>query len=91
MKNRSKGQCRRELIQLLGLEKSLVYFSTSLKADDVTLEKILRGRVIKLYEEDQDLLEDVLIELNRLSKWLISIPEFCQVWFRLLLLLLLIT
>lgn len=55
----------RELIQLLGLEKSLVYFSTSLKADDVTLEKILRGRVIKLYEEDQDLLEDVLIELKQ--------------------------
>ena len=55
----------RELIQLLGLEKSLVYFSTSLKADDVTLEKILRGRVIKLYEEDQDLLEDVLIEVKQ--------------------------
>ena len=55
----------RELIQLLGLEKSLVYFSTSLKADDVTLEKILRGRVIKLYEEDQDLLEDVIIEVKQ--------------------------
>ncbi len=54
-----------ELIQLLGLEKSLVYFSTSLKANDVTLEKINRGRVIKLYEEDQDLLEDVLIEVNQ--------------------------
>ncbi len=54
-----------ELIQLLGLEKSLVYFSTSLKANDVTLEKINRGRVIKLYEEDQDLLEDVLIEVKQ--------------------------
>lgn len=54
-----------ELIQLLGLEKSLVYFSTSLKANDVTLEKINRGRVIKLYEEDQDLLDDVLIELKQ--------------------------
>lgn len=55
----------KELLQLLGLEKSLVYFSTSLKADEVTLEKILRGRVIKLYEEDQDLLEDVLIEVKQ--------------------------
>ncbi len=54
-----------ELIQLLGLEKSLVYFSTSLKANDVTLEKINRGRVIKLYEEDQDLLDDVLIEVKQ--------------------------
>ncbi|NLZ45785.1 MAG: magnesium transporter CorA family protein [Clostridiales bacterium] len=55
----------KELIQLLGLEKSLVYFSTSLKSNDITLEKILRGRVIKLYEEDQDLLEDVIIELKQ--------------------------
>lgn len=55
----------KELIQLLELEKSLVYFSTSLKADDVTLEKIHRGRVIKLYEDDQDLLEDVLIEVKQ--------------------------
>ncbi len=55
----------KELIQLLGLEKSLVYFSTSLKANEVTLEKIKRGRIIKLYDEDQDLLEDVLIEVKQ--------------------------
>ncbi len=55
----------KELIQLLGLEKSLVYFSTSLKANDVTLERIHRGRVIKLYEEDQDLLDDLLIEIKQ--------------------------
>lgn len=54
-----------ELINLIDLEKALVYFSTSLKADEITLEKILRGRVIKLYEEDQDLLEDVLIEIKQ--------------------------
>jgi magnesium transporter len=51
-----------EIIQLLDLEKSLVYLSTSLKSNETTLNKILRGRVIKLYEDDQDLLEDVLIE-----------------------------
>lgn len=55
----------KELIQMLGLEKSLVYFSTSLKTDEVTLNKISRGRLIKLYEEDQDLLEDVLIEIRQ--------------------------
>lgn len=60
-----KSMKNKELIQLLDLEKSLVYFSTSLKADEVTLEKILRGRVIKLYEEDQELLEDVLIEIKQ--------------------------
>ena len=57
-----KSQRNKELIQLLDLEKSLVYFNTSLKANEVTLEKILRGRIITLYEEDHDLLEDVLIE-----------------------------
>ncbi len=60
-----KSLKNKELIQLLGLEKSLVYFSTSLKANEITLEKILRGRVIKLYEEDQELLEDVLIEFKQ--------------------------
>lgn len=66
MEQQLHGSMRnRELIQLLGLEKSLVYFSTSLKANDITLEKILRGRVIKLYEEDQDLLEDVIIEVKQ--------------------------
>lgn len=53
------------IMQLLELEKSLVYFSTSLKANEVTIEKIYRGRVIKLYDEDQDLLEDVLIEIKQ--------------------------
>ncbi len=54
-----------ELIQMLELEKSLIYFSTSLKSNDVTMNKILRGRMVKLYEEDQELLEDVLIELKQ--------------------------
>ncbi len=64
-KNLHKSMKNEELIQMLGLEKSLVYFSTSLKSNEVVLEKILRGRIIKLYEEDQDLLEDVLIEIKQ--------------------------
>lgn len=54
-----------ELIQMLNLEKSLVYFSTSLKSDEVTLNKIAQGRIIPLYEDDQDLLEDVLVEVRQ--------------------------
>lgn len=60
-----KSMKNKELFQLLGFEKSLVYFSTSLKSNEITLEKILRGRVIKLYEEDQELLEDVLVEFKQ--------------------------
>lgn len=55
----------KELIQLLDLEKSLVFFSTSLKADEATLEKIMRGRVVRMYDEDQELIDDVLIEIKQ--------------------------
>lgn len=57
-----KSMRNRELFKLLELEKSLVFFTTSLKSNDTVMEKLLRGKYIKLYEEDQDLLEDVLIE-----------------------------
>jgi magnesium transporter len=52
----------KELIQLLALEKSLVYFSTSLKANEVVLEKLQKSSLVKMYPEDDDLLEDVIIE-----------------------------
>lgn len=51
-----------ELIQLLNLEKSLVYFSTSLKSNEVVLEKILRFKPVRMFPDDEDLLEDVIIE-----------------------------
>jgi magnesium transporter len=57
-----KSMKNRELIQLLDLEKSLVYFTTALKANEIVLEKMMRLDAIKLYEEDEDLLEDVIIE-----------------------------
>ena len=60
-----KSLRNKELIQLLDLKKSLVYFSTSLKSNEITLEKILRGKIIKLYDDDQDILEDVLIEVKQ--------------------------
>ncbi|MBP5083569.1 MAG: magnesium transporter CorA family protein [Methanomicrobium sp.] len=57
-----KSMKNKELIELLGIEKSLVYFSTSLKANEVVLEKIMKFKQIKMYEDDADLLEDVIIE-----------------------------
>jgi magnesium transporter len=60
-----KAVKNQQLLQMMELEKSLVYFTTSLKANDATMNKILRGKLIKLYEDDQDLLEDVLIELKQ--------------------------
>lgn len=57
-----KAMKNKELIQLLDLEKSLVYFSTSLKSNEVVLEKLMRLEDVKKYPEDTDLLEDVIVE-----------------------------
>ncbi|PHV69879.1 magnesium transporter [Sporanaerobium hydrogeniformans] len=57
-----KSMKNKELIQLLDLEKSLVYFTTSLRANEIVLEKMMRMEAIKQYPEDEDLLEDVIIE-----------------------------
>lgn len=52
----------KELIELLELEKSLVFFTTSLKANEIVLEKLLKFSAIKKYPEDEDLIEDVIVE-----------------------------
>ena len=51
-----------DLNGLLNLQKSLVYFTTSLRANDKVMEKLFRTRTIRMYEEDRDLLDDVIIE-----------------------------
>ena len=57
-----KSQRNQELIELLELQKSLVYFTTSLRSNEVVLEKLLKVENIKQYPEDTELLEDVIIE-----------------------------
>lgn len=62
----------KEVIKLLELGKSLVYFTTSLKSNDLVMEKLLKTwnsnspselkRAIQFYPEDEELLEDVLVE-----------------------------
>ena len=47
---------------MMNLEKSLVYITTSLKSNEVVMEKTLRGKIIKLYDEDEDILEDAIVE-----------------------------
>ena len=51
-----------EIIELLEMQKSLVYFTTSLRVNEVVLEKLLKVDSIKKYPEDTDLLEDVITE-----------------------------
>lgn len=51
-----------ELIKLLNIEKSLVYFTTSLKSNELMMERLRRSEIIGMEPEDKELLEDVLIE-----------------------------
>ena len=51
-----------ELLQMMKLEKSLVYFSTSLKGNEMVMERMLRMDMLRKYPDDSDLLEDVIIE-----------------------------
>ncbi len=57
-----KSMKNKELIQMLKLEKSLVFFSTALKSNEAVLERLLRNEYLKSYPEDRELLEDVIIE-----------------------------
>ena len=64
-KSLRKSMKNNELIQLLEIEKSLVYFSSSLKTTKVTLEKIFRLKFLGSDESDKELMDDVLIEIKQ--------------------------
>ena len=58
-----------DILRLMELRKGLTYFSAALRSNDAVFEKIMRLRnnrtlegVLDIYEEDEDLLEDVIIE-----------------------------
>ena len=51
----------KELIQLLDLEKSLVYFSTSLRGNSVVIERVSKMQKVRS-EEEEEILEDVGVE-----------------------------
>ncbi len=58
-----------ELFQLMEIQKSLVYFTTALRDNQLVLEKILRmtkspasSKYLAFTEDDIDLLEDVIVE-----------------------------
>ena len=56
------------LLEMMELGRSLLYFNTSLKANTAVLEKLTKMSSIKKYEEDEDLMEDVLIENKQASE-----------------------
>ena len=57
-----KSTHNREVLELLKYQKCLTYFSTALTSNEVMMERVQRTQLFNYYEEDQDLLEDVLTE-----------------------------
>ena len=57
-----KSTRNRELLELLKYQKSLTFFATALRSNQVMMERVQRTQIFNYYEEDQDLLEDVLTE-----------------------------
>jgi magnesium transporter len=51
-----------EVLELLKYQKSLTYFATALRSNEVMMERVQRTQIFNYYEDDQDLLEDVLTE-----------------------------
>lgn len=57
-----KSTKNKDIVDMLEIEKTLVYFMTSLKANDRVLEKLSKGNMLPIYENDRELLEDSIIE-----------------------------
>ena len=52
----------KEVLELLKYQKSLVYFTTALKANELLLERLQRTQLFRQYSDDEDLLEDVITD-----------------------------
>ena len=57
-----KSTRNREVLELLKYQKCLTYFSTALRSNEVMMERVQKTQLFNYYEEDKDLLEDVLTE-----------------------------
>ncbi len=54
-----------ELLELVRIQKSLVYFVTALRSNELLMIKIVRTNVLKLSEEEKEFLEDLIVETSQ--------------------------
>ena len=52
----------KEVLELLKYQKSLVYFTTGLKTNEMLMERLQRSQLFRMFPDDEDLLEDVITE-----------------------------
>lgn len=62
-----KNPTDKNIIELLSLEKTLVYFKSALRSNESVLKKLNRFQWIHRFEDDSDLLEDTIIDINQAS------------------------
>ncbi len=55
----------REVLELLKYQKSLTYFTTALKANELMMGRLQRGSIFQMYPDDEDLLDDVMTEIGQ--------------------------
>ena len=51
-----------ELLKLITYQKTMIYFNTAVKTNQAVMERLSRGKYVKIYEEDEDILDDAAIE-----------------------------
>ncbi len=51
-----------EIMRLMDIQKTLVYFNNGAIANQRVLERVMRGGVVQIFEEDKELLEDIIID-----------------------------
>lgn len=68
-----KSMKNNAILEMLDLQKSLVYFSTSISANDAVIEKLNKQSYLKKYDEDQDVIEDASIENKQAA-------EMCSIY-----------
>ena len=68
-----KSMKNNAILEMLDLQKSLVYFSTSISANDAVIEKLNKQSILKKYEEDQDVIDDAGIENKQAA-------EMCSIY-----------
>lgn len=64
-----------ELLKLLSFQKTMIFFNTSVKANEAVLVRLNRGNLIKLYDEDEEMLEDTIIENRQAIEMIATYSE----------------
>ena len=70
-----KTMQNKELMKLIHFQKSMIYFDAALKSNQSVMERLKRGKIIKLYEDDEDILEDAAIENRQAMEMVTTYSE----------------